>query len=330
MSIVPKVAIMGCGSGGSYLYRLLRQKKPNLEVLLFDMQHATACGIKGCGWGVSWPRFASLCREIAVNPEEYVLRRYDHVLIDHLRLRADVAIVDKPLFIKSMLAGVRPLDPSEASLDTCERIIDATGVDRAYLSPHAGSVAADAVQIRITTESPPCPMVFTHSDGGYTWSFPLGGGEVHLGAISPQGIGVAAEFVNTAKNAIRIDRVLCSCTGRIWRGGPVLPFTEGKTWGLGEAIGLVDPISGAGIVPAMTSARIMVSNWENAKDYERQVWHEYSYMVSEAKIVSRLAVRKSPAYRDMFLPRRAFDNIGINPDFPQIVRAIIRARKGLK
>lgn len=318
---------MGCGSGGSYLYRLLRQKKPNLEVRLFDVQHATACGIKGCGWGVSWPRFVSLCHEVAMDPEEYVLMRYDHILIDHLRVGANVAMVDKPRLIKNMLAGVRPLNPSEAALDTCERIIDATGVDRAYLSPRIGLAAVDAVQIRITTESLPCPMVFTHGDGGYTWLFPLGDGEAHLGIVSPQGMNIAAESVNTAKRAMEIGQVLCSCTGRIWRSGPVLPFTEGKTWGLGEAIGLIDPISGAGIVPAMTSAKIMVSNWENAKDYERQAWDEYSYMVSEARIVTRLAARKRPAYRDMFLPRRAFDNIGINPDFRQLVRGIIRARK---
>ena len=91
------------------------------------------------------------------------------------------------------------------------------------------------------------------------------------------------------------SQVLCSCTGQIRCHGPVPPFSEGKIWGLGEAIGLVDPIAGAGIVPAMTSAKLMVENWESAQDYERQVWRRYSYMVREARAVLKFLAGEWPS-----------------------------------
>jgi flavin-dependent dehydrogenase len=32
-----KIAIMGCGPGGSYLYCLLRQREPDVEIDLYDL-----------------------------------------------------------------------------------------------------------------------------------------------------------------------------------------------------------------------------------------------------------------------------------------------------
>ncbi len=69
-----RVEIMGCGSGGSYLYRLLEQRKREVAVGLFDMRPDTVCGIKSCGWGVSSTALAALCREVAVNACQVVRR----------------------------------------------------------------------------------------------------------------------------------------------------------------------------------------------------------------------------------------------------------------
>ena len=105
----------------------------------------------------------------------------------------------------------------------------------------------------------------------------------------------------------------------ICRNGPVYPFIEGKVWGLGEAIGLVDPIACAGIVPAMTSAKLMSDNWDNDDRYEKQVWRCYSYMVNEAKAVAKLARGERLLYSDLLFPRRAFETLGIYPSFRQII-----------
>ena len=103
------VAIMGCGPGGAYLYALFLHKKPELEVITFDITYHTACGIKGCVWGASWPQFAKLSREVNIDPEKYVLGRYDHVLINQMKLRADVVIIDRPLLIRDLFGGASPL-----------------------------------------------------------------------------------------------------------------------------------------------------------------------------------------------------------------------------
>jgi len=135
---------MGCGVGGSYLYSLLTRKKPEVEVSIFDIPHHTRCGIKGCAWGVSSSQFVDLCREAHINPHKYILGVYDHVLLDQsnlrvtyryasadkVKLKAKVAMIDKPLFIEDMLDEAHPLNPSEANLTTFDRIIDATGFKR--------------------------------------------------------------------------------------------------------------------------------------------------------------------------------------------------------
>lgn len=42
-----RIVIMGCGPGVAYLYTLLRHRKPELVVEIFDLAHHTAFGIKG-------------------------------------------------------------------------------------------------------------------------------------------------------------------------------------------------------------------------------------------------------------------------------------------
>jgi hypothetical protein len=63
---MPSVAIRGCGSGVAFLYALLRHKKPELEMAIFDKLTHNACGTKACAWGASWPQFAKLSREVYI------------------------------------------------------------------------------------------------------------------------------------------------------------------------------------------------------------------------------------------------------------------------
>lgn len=322
-----KVAIMGCGPGGSYLYSLLRRKKPGIEVVLFNMPQHTACGIKGCAWGVSWLQFAQLCREVGGIPERYMLGKYNQVLVNQLKVGAEVAMINKPLLIEDLLGGQAPLNPSGVDLNAFDRIVDATGAQRAYLSPCPNPQVAITMQTRIVVETLPHPMIFVNRDTGYSWLMPLNEGEAHLGALSHLGLEAAWQDMQKIKHSLNDSRTLCACLGQIRCHGPVRPFTEGKIWGLGETIGLVDPIAGAGIVPAMTSAKLMVENWESAANYERRIWRRYSYMAREARAVSGVIAGKKTEYLDMILPRRAFETIGVKPSISQIISAILRVRK---
>jgi flavin-dependent dehydrogenase len=324
---VSGVAIMGCGPAGAYLYALLRHNKPELEVTIFDMTAHNACGTKGCAWGVSWPQFAKFCAEVKIEPEKYVLGSYDHVLINQIKLKANVVIIDKPLLIKDLLGGVPPLDPSDADLSAFERLVDASGVSRAYLSPQQGLTLVDAIQMRMANASIPCPTVFADRTGDYTWLFPLGKDEVHIGSLSSQGIKIATQGLNRIRKTLTTGQILCSCSAMICRNGPVYPFIEGKVWGLGEAIGLVDPIACAGIAPAMTSAKLMIENWDDGGGYEKQVWRNYSYMVKQAKTLVKFARGERLLFTDLIFPRQAFETLGIFPRFHQIIKVASKVSK---
>jgi flavin-dependent dehydrogenase len=181
--------------------------------------------------------------------------------------------------------------------------------------------------MRITAASISCPTIFADRSGGYTWIFPLGRDEVHLGSLSPRGIDVATQELGKVREAFPVGTVQCRCSGMIFRNGPVHPFIEGKVWGLGEAIGLVDPVACAGIVPAMTSAKLMSENWDNGNKYEQQVWRHYAYMVKEAKVVAKVVRGENLIYSDLLLPHRAFKTLGIFPSLHQIIEVVSKVGK---
>ena len=316
---------MGGGPAGRYLYRLLKLKRPGNEVVIFDKPSQTACGIKPCAWGVAWRNFAVLCREAGIDPEKYVLGRYRQIIAANFKVRSDIAIVDKSLFLRDLTAPVNPADPSGADLSDFDRIVDATG-SRQYLSRRGGEGFVDTVQVKIKIDVEDYPVVAPQRDGGYAWLFPLGKHEAHLGSLSTIGLETAAKLIGLAVPGLNKMDIVCACKGRLWRGGLMAPFVEGNIWGLGESIGLVDPVPGAGIVSAMDSARVMVEQWDDAAGYVKSLKQEYRYFAKEARIVAKLASGQKPAIYDLILPRRAFRNVGVEPTLRQLWFAVTRAR----
>ncbi len=245
---------------------------------------------------------------------EIVLTKWRFDLVNPAR-----SVIDKPLLIKRMLGKKRPGIP-EAQLGQYDRIIDATG-QRVYLpsySPHS----IGAIEIRTKVSSPMLPTAFTNDNGGYTWLIPLNNGEAHLGSFSPQGIDEAKREAGKLQAEINAGPTICVCQERIWTSGPILPFTQGNIWGLGQSIGLVDPVIGAGIIPAMDSARMMVENWDNLAAYQKQVSQTYNCMSREARIVKCLADGRMPRISDTPSLRKAAHQTGIYPDFVQIIKLL--------
>jgi flavin-dependent dehydrogenase len=316
---------MGGGPSGRYLYRLLKVKKPGNDVVIFDKPSQTACGIKPCAWGVAWGNFAVLCREAGIDPEKYVLGRYRRIIAANLKVRSDIAIIDKSLFLRDLTAPVNPADPLMADLSVFDRVVDATGA-RQYLSGRSEEGFIDTVQVKIKIDVEACPVVAPQRDGSYAWLFPSGKHEAHLGALSASGLETAAKLTGLATQGLNNLDIICSCKGRVWRGGLKAPFVEGKVWGLGESLGLVDPVPGAGIVSAMDSARVMVEEWDDAAGYVKKLKQEYSYFEKEARIVAKLAAGQKLAIYDLMLPRRAFRNVGVEPTLRQLWFAVSRAR----
>ena len=322
-----RIAIMGGGSGGAYLYRLLRQRRPELELTLFDRPSPNPCGAKGCAWGLARPLFTQLCADIGFVPGKYVFESYDHVIVNGRRLKADLLIIDKPTLLRDLLEGAKLLDPSIARLDDFSRVIDATGSERAYLPKISATPIVSAVQVRLKVKAPEAPTAVFNPGGGYSWLFPIGHDEVHLGSLSPWGLDAAKKELQSMMEKNGRSKAECSCRGEIRCHGPVTPFVEGKVWGIGEAIGLVDPVTGAGIIPAMVSAGLLLGNWDSPPAYEREVLRRYSYMTKEASVLNNLAAGRPLSSSDLFFPKQALETIGLKPGFFDLVGLVTHAAR---
>jgi flavin-dependent dehydrogenase len=320
-----RLAIMGCGSGGSYLYRLLRLRRPDLDITLFDEPTTNSCGIKGCAWGLSRPLFVQLCEEVGFNADKYVIGKYERVNINGKDLRADLVIINKPVLINDFIGEAKILVPDAAGIEKFDRIIDATGYERAFLPPVDAPPIMSAVQVRLKTKAPQAPTAVFNPGGGYSWLFPIGESEVHLGSLSPYGFEAArTELKQMMKDSH--SEVVCTCKGKIRCHGPASPITHGNVWGIGEAIGLVDPVTGAGIIPAMTSAKLLVDHWESA-EYQSAILQKYAYMKKEANVLNRLMAGHLLSSSDLFFPKQALDTIGISPGFFELAGLVMSGAK---
>ena len=72
-------------------------------------------------------------------------------------------------------------------------------------------------------------------------------------------------------------KVICECRSS-FTTGLAKQMVHGKVWKVGEAAGIIDPITGSGILPAMLSALLLVKHWDNPRAYEKSVWQRFGYM----------------------------------------------------
>ena len=309
-----KIAIVGAGIAGAYLYRILSNE--GVEVDLYAIRNGTTCGLTPCAWGTS-TGFHELVEAAGLSPEDYLLERPGHLFIEDQRHRADLMTLDKPRLIKDLLGDAevnygRP-DPSEY-----ERTIDATGVARALLPPIEDDVLLPCKQYRIQTEEQ-LQNKIKLGRIGYAWCFPLSGRRYHIGCgvlrSDPQTIMDKLGWM-TGDSSQHNMRVICSCTGNIRLTGPRFskPFVSdgagGQIWGVGEAIGCVAPLAGDGIVPGMKSAQILMSNWNNPDAYTRAILEEFYWMTGERRVIDKLRGMDPMGLREAWVLRKNSRRMG--------------------
>jgi flavin-dependent dehydrogenase len=290
-----RVAIGGAGIAGAYAHRLLREK--GIDADLFDMERKNSCKLRPCAWGFApsteYERLVSRFLE----PSDYVLERFDSIVVNGLAVRASMLTADKPRLVRDLLGEAKvthePL-PSERY----DRVIDATGVARAFLPPPKGpEFMVECFQRRVRSERS-MPLSFTSSKFGYEWCFPIGGNEYHLGfgSLEPP----ERESRQYPKDEEGVTTI-CSCSSRIRLTSPHFStplVSEGKFVGVGESIGAVGPLAGDGNLYAMQCGELLMADWDDLNKYEVKVLERYDWMRKERRALEKLWAGKGLSLRD--------------------------------
>ena len=309
-----KIAIAGAGIVGAYLYRILSNK--GCRVDLYDIRNGTTCGLTPCAWGTSFG-FNELLEAVRLDPEDYLLERPGHVFIDDVRLRADLMTFDKPKLIKDLLRDAL-INYTPLELSNYDRVIDATGVSRAFLSKLEDDFVLSCTQYRIRTEEP-LKNKIRLGHIGYTWCFPLSEGIYHIGCGD---LGSDPNMILEKLGWFTPDafhsgiNVICSCAGKIRLTAPrysqpfVIDGSEGQIWGVGEAIGCVAPLAGDGVVPGMKSAQILVNTWDDPNAYTEAILKEFHWMTSERRVIDKLRGKDRLGLREAWVLKKNSRRMG--------------------
>lgn len=313
MSSIPinkKIAIAGAGMTGAYLYRLLHRKSVQVDV--YEVDPSTRCGLSPCAWGTS-RGFAELVADTGLSADNYLLHRSGHVLMDDVKIKADLMTFDKPRLVKDLLEGAR-IRHSDLDPRAYERVIDATGVARAFLPPISDDIVLPCVQYRLKT-SQPLKNKINLGRIGYAWCFPLTGGRYHIGcgSLRTDPRSRIDELGLREPAAGSRQTLICECHGKIRLAGPQasVPFVAADIWGVGEAIGCVAPLAGDGIVPGMKSVQLLLQHWNDPAGYTRAVLEEFHWMNGERRVLEKLRKGRPLGIRDALVLQKNSKRMGM-------------------
>jgi flavin-dependent dehydrogenase len=322
-----RVAIAGAGMSGSFLYKRLKDLG-FADVDLYDVKKNTACGSRPCAWGFAPANGTRETISKVVDPSRFEMLRSRQATVDGVKVGFDMLALDKPGLIREMTKGAS-IREGEIDLDEYDRVIDATGVDRAYLPKIENDVIADCVQYRIRSEKT-LDLWFKTSSLGYEWCFPLGRNEYHIG------FGNLKTEVHDYRPAVLSDadkgttKTLCRCRSRIRLSSPFhsQPFVAGKVVGIGESIGAVGPLAGDGNLHAMQTAELLLEHWDDLDGYAREVLRRYDWMRRERRTAEKIFNGQRPNLSDALVFRRHSQMVGMELNTLHILRLFRRSLEG--
>ncbi|MHC1710029.1 MAG: NAD(P)/FAD-dependent oxidoreductase [Methanomassiliicoccales archaeon] len=305
-----KIAIAGAGMSGAYLFRrLVNDGFKDIE--LFDAKKTNPCGSRPCAWGFA-PRAETydLIAKVA-DPESFELQRSGKISIDGIDIRSDMLTMNKPALIKEMI-GDAEIRYGPIDLSKYDRIIDATGVSRAYLPPIKDDYVAECIQYKVRSEEP-LGFWFRTSSVGYEWCFPLGGDEYHIGFGS---LKSDVRSYRPSKNKDGRDlsvQLLCKCHSIVRLTAPFFsqPFVKEKIVGIGESIGAVAPLASDGNLYAMQCGEMLLEDWDDPDRYSERVLKRYDWMRSERKGLEKLMEGRTPSLLESMSMRKHLRSVGV-------------------
>ena len=246
--------------------------------------------------------------------------------MDGVKIGSDMITLNKPALIARLAEGA-DIREGRIDLDRYDRVIDATGVERAYLPRIENDVIADCVQYRIRSEEP-MGTWFRTSSLGYEWCFPLGNEEYHVGFgnLMTDVNDYRPAFLNDTSSGLK--QVRCRCRSRVRLSSPFFsrPFvTGGKVVGIGESIGAVGPLTGDGNLYAMQTAEMLLEHWDDLDGYAGHVLKRYDWMRKERRTAEKLRDGRTPNLSDALVLKRHSNMVGMEMNTLHILRLFRRS-----
>jgi flavin-dependent dehydrogenase len=322
-----RVAIAGAGMSGSFLYKRLKDQS-HTEVDLYDEKKSTACGSRPCAWGFAPTQGTREMLSKVVDPARFEMLRSLEASVDGVRIGFDMLTLDKPALIRELTKGAA-IREGAIDLEDYDRVIDATGVDRAYLPKIENDVIAECVQYRVRSGKH-LDLWFKTSSLGYEWCFPLGNDEYHIG------FGNLKTEVRDYRPALLDDadsgsmKLRCRCRSRIRLSSPFhsQPIVSGKVVGIGESIGAVGPLAGDGNMHAMQTAELLLEHWDDLEGYAKEVLRRYDWMRRERRTAEKIGNGQRPNLSDALVFRRHSQMVGMEMNTLDILRLFRRSLEG--
>ena len=318
------INVAGLGVAGSYLLRRLNQE--GFDSLGFDPKRPDY--YIPCGYATNLDRIKTFASRAGLDLEEYSTVRSNSVTFSGNEFGPvefsgrGIGTFDKNRFERDLIAGVPTRMAAFRKAEDGSVTIDATGVSRQIL----GKVENDHLMyareiISGKADHRDFYFHFFEKGTGYYWEFPIAGG-YHIGAGA-----LTLDMVDEALRSVQPGFTV----GRKIRMKPLLEnMSRGNVIGVGESIGLVSPITGEGIMPALESAEILIQIMKKQDDldiikmdYRKQIMKAYGYYEQLYDLVSAIQNGKTlgfSALRTSLLARK--DLIGFGIDFS--IRKVIR------
>lgn len=299
-----KIAIAGMGIAGSFLLRLLLQKGYDADdIYCYDVKRPERCGIASCAFGVAKKEFVEILKSVKLDAEKYILNSFNKIFIDDIVCKADLCTIDKPKLLHDLIGDkeITILDDGERIVtERFDLVVDATGVSRCYLPPinKKEDIVIPTIQYRVKTEEK-LPLMMLPGGIGYGWCFGLGNNEYHIGMGCLQ-CDLEKRFEEVFGDVMKKSKIMCRCSSyvRILTPRYAMPIISGNIVGVGESVGCIVPLNGAGILTSMEAATILSKNLKNLPKYEKELIKKFSYLDVEVNIIKQAIRGEKPRLRD--------------------------------
>jgi len=253
-----RAVIAGGGVAGASLAKWLL--KLGHEVKVYDGNRKLGCR---CAWGSFKSHLLDELEPLIGPCKDLIITEVENVYFNKIPVKiTNLCIINKPLMIRRLLDGVdlerkyvnlRFLRKCDADLK-----VWATGKPLGYLrGAHLRTYQAKVV---LEGLQPNTAYIYLHDTAGYSWLFPASkNGKVwHLGAGHLFEDPKLHCKLLLSKYGFKPVKEICHCSRRLFVSSPswVDLYRNGIVV-VGEAAGVVDPISGEGILPSLLSSRLL-------------------------------------------------------------------------